>query len=273
MSNIGSSRPGVASGILSRRGVLIGLGGAAAAGVAVPLAIGSGRVQSEPPIRPPGSVPEDTFLQLCVRCGQCIKVCPNNVLQPAGLEHGFNGLWTPRVVPDWSGCEPSCNNCGQVCPTGAVRALALEEKRAARIGLAEVDCEACLPHAGRGACQLCVDECRMAGYNAIEFVRVGTRLDENGEPVEGSGYLAPVVCEDLCVGCGLCQMRCRSINVKSEKLLTDSAIRVVAGPGREDRIVSGSYRALQEERATRREQQGAAEDTSGGTEYLPDFLK
>jgi ferredoxin len=273
-SHVVAGMPAVADAGLSRRGMLIGLGGTAVAGVGVPLAIGSGRVQNEPPIRPPGSVPENEFLQLCVRCGQCVKVCPNNVLQPAGLELGFNGLWTPRVVPDWSGCEPSCNNCGQVCPTGAVRALALEEKRAARIGLAEVDCEACLPHAGRGACQLCVDECRMAGYNAIEFVRVGTRLDENGEPVEGSGYLAPVVREDLCVGCGLCQMRCRSINVKSEKLLTDSAIHVVAGPGREDRIVSGSYRALQEERTTRRrEQQGTTEDTSGGTEYLPDFLK
>ncbi len=273
MSNIDSSKPAVASGGLSRRGVLIGLGGAAAAGVGVPLAIGSGPATSDPPIRPPGSVPEDKFLPLCVRCGQCIKVCPNNVLQPAGLECGFNGLWAPRVVPDWSGCEPSCNNCGQVCPTGAVRALDLEEKRAARIGLAEVNCETCLPHAGRGACQLCVDECRMAGYNAIEFVRVGSELDENGEPVEGSGYLAPAVREDRCVGCGLCQMRCRSINVKSKKLLESSAIRVVAGPGKEDRIVSGSYRALQEERARlRRERQGATEEL-GGTEYLPDFLK
>jgi ferredoxin len=268
------SRGNCAEVNLSRRGVLVGLGGAAAAGVGMPLAIGDAHVQGEPPIRPPGSVPEDKFLQLCVRCGQCIKVCPNNVLQPAGLELGFRGLWTPRVVPDWSGCEPSCNNCGQVCPTGAVRALDLEEKRAARIGLAEVDRGLCLPHAGRGACQLCVDECRMAGYNAIEFVRVGTRLDKNGEPVEGSGWLAPAVREDLCVGCGLCQMRCRSINVKNKKLLTAIAIRVVAGPGGEDRLVSGSYRALQEERATRRrEQQGTTEDTSGGTEYLPDFLK
>ncbi len=273
-SHVVASKPAVADAGLSRRGMLIGLGGGAVAGVAVPLAVGSACVSGEPPIRPPGSVPEDKFLQLCVRCGQCIKVCPNNVLQPAGLELGFNGLWTPRVVPDWSGCEPSCNNCGQVCPTGAVRALGLEEKKAARIGLAEVNRGLCLPHAGRGACQLCVDECRMAGYNAIEFVHVGTRRDENGEPVEGSGWLAPVVREDLCVGCGLCQMRCLSITVKNKKLLTASAIRVVAGPGREDRIVSGSYRALQEERATRRrEQQGTTEDTSGGTEYLPDFLK
>jgi NAD-dependent dihydropyrimidine dehydrogenase PreA subunit len=113
----------------------------------------------------------------------------------------------------------------------------------------------------------------MAGYNAIEFVRVGGELDEKGEPVEGSGFLAPAVREDRCVGCGLCQMRCRSINVKNKKLLAASAIRVVAGPGKEDRIMSGSYRALQEQRdRQQREQQGMSEDPAG-TEYLPDFLK
>lgn len=209
----------------------------------------------------------------CASCRTCSGVCPNNVLQPAGFEHGFNALWTPKVVADWSGCEPSCNNCGQVCPTGAVRALDLEEKRAARIGLAQIDHGICLPHAGREACQLCVDECRMAGYNAIEFIRVGGQVDENGLPVEGSGYLAPIVREDRCVGCGLCQMRCRGINVKSRHVLAGSAIRVVAGQGREDRIVSGSYLALNEERARRRQEEKRVEGAPGGSDYLPDFLK
>ena len=240
--------------VFSRRGVLAGLGGAVVAGAGASLAAGgtSGGPDANPPIRPPGSVPEDRFLQLCVRCGQCIKVCPNNVLQPAGFEHGFNGLWTPKVVADWSGCEPSCNNCGQVCPTGAVRALTLDEKRAARIGLAQVDQHTCLPYAGQGSCQLCVDECRMAGYDAIEFIRVGGELDERGEPVEGSGRLAPVVREDRCVGCGLCQMRCHAINVKVKHLLKHSAIQVLAGEGKEDRIMSGSYIALRNERARQR---------------------
>jgi len=261
---------------VSRRGLLAGLGGSVVAGIGASLAVGQTpeTKSGEPPIRPPGSAPEGRFLQLCIRCGQCIKVCPNNVLQPAGFEHGFDGLWTPKVVADWSGCEPSCNNCGHVCPTGAVRALSVEEKEAARIGLAVVDRGTCLPHAGRGSCQLCVDECRMAGYDAIEFVRVGGEVDANGEPVEGSGHLAPVVREDRCIGCGLCQMRCRGINVKSERLLDHSAIRVVAGPGREDRIVSGSYRALREERIRqRREQQGHVEDAHDESAYLPDFLK
>jgi len=270
-----SSRAGNVSfeAVVSRRGVLAELGGAVVAGAGVSLAAGrtSGATDADLPIRPPGSVPEARFLQLCVRCGQCIKVCPNNVLQPAGLEHGFNGLWTPKVVADWSGCEPTCNNCGQVCPTGAVRALTLEEKRAARIGLAEVNQQMCLPYAGREACQLCVDECRVAGYDAIEFIRVGSELDQGGKPVEDSGRLAPVVRADRCVGCGLCQMRCHAINVKVKRLLPRSAIQVTAGEGKEDRIMNGSYIALRDERArsgnTEKPDQGAA------GEYLPDFLR
>ncbi len=180
-----------------------------------------------PVVRPPGSVPEPEFLRLCIRCGECYQACPNNVLQPLGLDRGLDNLWTPQVVADWSGCEPSCSNCGQVCPTGAIRALPLEEKRVARMGLAVVNQQTCLPYAGREACQLCVDECRLAGYDAFEFVRVGTELDAFGEPIEGSGFLAATVRAERCVGCGLCQTRCYRINVKSKQ-----AADLLGGRGR-----------------------------------------
>jgi len=236
----------------SRRGFLFGAAAGAAAALSIrpgPALAAVARITGSPapasdapiPIRPPGSVPEDDFLQLCIRCGECFQVCPNNVLQPMSISQGLVNLWTPEAKPDWSGCEPSCNNCGQVCPTGAIRALPLFEKRVARMGLAIVNEKTCLPLAGKEACQLCVDECTGAGYNAIEFERVGTQVDDEGFPVEGSGFLAPRVIADKCVGCGLCQMRCVGINVIEKQLLTETAIRVVAGPGNEDRLMSGSY--------------------------------
>ncbi len=255
----------------SRRAILAGLGTATAAGAGLSMVITKGAT-GEPPVRAPGSVLEEAFLQLCVRCGQCIKVCPNNVLQPAGLENGINGLWAPRVSADWSGCEPSCNNCGQACPTGAIRALSMEEKRATRMALAIVNKQTCLPHAGQSACRYCVDECTAAGYEAIEFIRVGGRVDETGQPIEGSGFLAPVVLEDKCVGCGLCQMRCRAMNVKNEHLLDRPAITIHAGPDREDRLLAGSYQQLH------RKQQLPPIEPAGDTDaptddYLPDFLR
>jgi NAD-dependent dihydropyrimidine dehydrogenase PreA subunit len=111
----------------------------------------------------------------------------------------------------------------------------------------------------------------MAGYDAIEFIRIGGEMDDKGVPVEGSGRLAPVVREDRCVGCGLCQMRCHAINVKVKQLLEHSAIQVVAGAGREDRVMSGSYIALRDEQANQRKESHSGSAAPG--EYLPDFLK
>ena len=184
------------------------------------------------PIRPPGSVPEQDFLQMCIRCGECFKACPNDVLQALGFQRSLDGHWTPHVVANWAGCESSCNACTQVCPTGAIRAIPLSEKRVCRIGLAELNLQTCLPHAGKEACQLCVDECHHAGYHAIEFTRVHTEVDAAGNSVEDSGYLAPVVLADKCVGCGLCQTRCYGINVADKHLLTESAIIIAAGAGK-----------------------------------------
>ena len=198
------------------------------------------------PVRPPGSVPENAFLQLCIRCGECFKACPNNVLQPEGFQQGLAGLWAPQVNADWAGCESSCNNCGEVCPTGAIRDLPLFEKRHARMGLAIVDEKTCLPFAGKEACDLCVQECNAAGYNAIEYINVGTEADEFGAPIEGTGLLAPVVDGAKCVGCGLCQTRCYAINVKERHVLDESAIVIFAGEGREDRMFSGSYAELRQ---------------------------
>lgn len=148
------------------------------------------------------------------------------------------------VNANWAGCESSCNACGQVCPTGAIRALPIEEKRVARMGLAVVNESTCLPFAETEACDLCVQECNAAGYEAIEYTQVGTQVDDQGLPVEGSGFLAPVVLQDKCVGCGLCQTRCYAINVKDKHLLSESAIIVEAGEGKEDRLMDGSYREL-----------------------------
>jgi ferredoxin len=269
-----ASRKAGARPSFSRRGFLFGTVGALASGAAAGAALAherAGRAESFP-IRPPGSLPERRFRQQCVRCGECFKVCPNNVLQPAGFELGLDGLWTPKAVPDWAGCKPSCNNCGQVCPTGAIRALPLEEKLAARMGLAQVNKKTCLPYAGREDCRICVDECAAAGYNAVEFVRVGGEVDDQGVPIEGSSYLAPVVLEDKCVGCGLCQTSCHSINVKGKKLLAHSAIVVSAGPGKEDRIIAGSYRDLRAERLSRTKQPQPSQPKGSGDNYLPDFL-
>ena len=246
---------------LGRRGFLSLAAGAAAAvagGAATAASVKAfGANLDDPdsprPVRPPGSVPEQEFLQMCIRCGECFKVCPNNVLQAEGFQQGLEGLWAPLVDADWAGCESSCNACGQVCPTGAIRALPMEEKKVARMGLAIVNPTTCLPLAGKEDCDLCVQECNAAGYHAIEYVQVHTEVDDDGVPLEGTGFLAPVVSADKCVGCGLCQTRCYGVNVQDKHLLEQSAIIIEAGEGKEDRLSTGSYVELREQEAKQRE--------------------
>ena len=273
-----------AASVIPRRSFLtntVGLSLGAAGGIASTFAVRAATPSDRdighgtPPVRPPGSVPEEAFLRMCVRCGQCLQACPNDVLQPSSFEGGLDRLWTPQVVANWSGCEPSCNNCGQVCPTGAIRALPLEEKRVARMGLAVVDEKACLPYAGQGDCQLCVDECTVAGYRAIEFIRVGTEIDSEGRPIAESGFLAPVVLPERCVGCGLCQVRCLGINVTKKRWLSRSAVVVQAGKGKEDRLRTGSYIALREAEKRKRQQnqRDLQRHEASGSDYLPTFLK
>lgn len=257
---------------LSRRGFLAGTAGGLAAvlGVGKVFAAGLGSDAAALPVRPPMAVPERDFLRMCVRCGLCLKACPTGILQPLGFGQGLGGLWTPRAAADRAGCDPGCNICGQVCPTGAIRDLPLAEKRAARMGLALVNEKTCLPHSGRQDCAMCVDACKTAGYDAIEFLRVHVEMDEQGMPTEDSGYFAPVVLPEKCVGCGHCQARCHRVNVLEEGLLKEAAIRVRAGGGKDDRMMRGSYRALRRARQRRRrqEQERRLQRQGGQDDYL-----
>ena len=121
-------------------------------------------------IRPPGALPEPQFLQRCAKCGQCMRVCPTNVLQPAGIEPGLEALWTPTLNNriGSSGCQLNCVACGHVCPTAAIRPISLEEKLGLaefapkgplKIGTAFIDRGRCLPWAMDSPCIVCQENC------------------------------------------------------------------------------------------------------------------
>jgi polyferredoxin len=121
-------------------------------------------------IRPPGALPEEEFLKRCIKCGQCIKICPTNVLQPAGFEGGLENLWTPILNNriGTSGCQLNCVACGQICPTSAIRPITLSEKLGVnefaeagpiKLGTAFVDHKRCLPWAMGKPCIVCEENC------------------------------------------------------------------------------------------------------------------
>lgn len=223
--------PPVQARPLSRRGFVLSAVFSAGAALATKRASANA---SRKLLRPPGSVAEDQFLDLCIRCGECFKVCPGPVLHPAGLEGGLEALWTPVAQPQHAGCHQDCNFCTQVCPTHAIRPLTLEQKRKTPMGLAKIDPALCLPHRGERDCQLCYDECEAAGYHAIQMRSIQLPIGQVPEGALSQIELedmarinAPFVDATLCIGCGLCEYRCHAALVNQQKLLPKSAVVIL----------------------------------------------
>jgi ferredoxin len=164
-------------------------------------------------VRPPGSLAENQFLDRCIRCGECMKICPTNTLQPSLTEAGVEGLWTPVLAPRIGFCEPKCVLCSRVCPTGAITEITLQQKawdaetagknNRVRLGTAFIDRSRCLPWTVAEECGLCAKACPEA-LHAINLIST-EGVDPNG--------IAKVVKQphiDLtkCVGCGACVYAC-----------------------------------------------------------------
>lgn len=173
--------------------------------------------REERPVRPPGSVSVERFLNRCTACQLCASVCPTHVLQPSSLEYGVAGLMKPHLDFAVSFCDYDCRRCGEVCPSGALDRLNLSEKRLTRVGLAQLDFTRCIVQTKRTACALCVDRCPA---KAIETVPFGENLRQ------------PQVKALLCIGCGRCEYECP---VQPQKAIT------VFGLLRETHVPKGAH--------------------------------
>ena len=198
---------------LQRRKVLTGL----ATGLAVVPLMRAAPVfaaeKNEHRVRPPGAVDESNFLARCIRCGECMKVCPNNALHPALSEAGLEGIWTPVLVPRIGYCEPSCVLCSEACPTGAIWEITAQAKgwsvgvssdtKPIHIGTAFYDRGRCLPWAMATECIVCEEWCPTSP-KAI-YLRPAEVVDAKGQTkILKQPYVDPA----RCVGCGACEYAC-----------------------------------------------------------------
>ena len=167
---------------------------------------------------------EKDFLERCIKCDQCIRACPTNVLQPALMESGLEGIWTPILNMKIGFCEVNCTLCGQVCPTGAIQRITIEEKTGIgpfvkegpiKLGTAFYDHGRCLPWSMETPCVVCEEVCPVSP-KAI-YSREVTIIKRDGNPIT---LRRPYVDPALCIGCGICEHEC--------PVTDEAAIRVSA---------------------------------------------
>ena len=204
---------------LQRRTLLASTAAGAVAIPAMRIANWPDRAYSEKVIRPPGAVEEREFLERCIRCAECMKVCPNNALHPALFEAGIEGLWTPILVPRIGYCEFSCVLCGQVCPTGAIQKIDEKQKmgigqKPISMGTAMYDQGRCLPWAMATPCIVCEEFCptspKAIWAEDVEVPKRESHYEAGGDHAKMTTIKVqrPHVDPSLCIGCGACEKVC-----------------------------------------------------------------
>ncbi|CAA6818456.1 MAG: Ferredoxin-type protein NapG (periplasmic nitrate reductase) [uncultured Sulfurovum sp.] len=171
-------------------------------------------------LRPPGALKEEDFLAACIKCGLCAEACVNRETnidrdtgkpRPGTLQMAKGGdsllIGTPFFVPTEVPCY-MCEDipCVPVCPSGALDMPSLINEKneldinKASMGLAVVHKESCIAYWGI-QCDAC--------YRACPLLDVAITLEYQKNPRTGKhAFLLPVVHDDPCTGCGLCEQAC-----------------------------------------------------------------
>jgi formate hydrogenlyase subunit 6/NADH:ubiquinone oxidoreductase subunit I len=155
-----------------------------------------------PPACPPGAGSLKRFLAACTGCGLCVSKCPSRVLRPSFARYGLRGLMVPFMDYEVSYCQYDCALCLDLCPTGALRRMPLDEKKLAQIGVASLVQDQCIVFTHGTPCGACAEHCPTGSVRMV--VREGS-----------PGPSEPIFDESICIGCGACHRICPALPEKA----------------------------------------------------------
>jgi ferredoxin len=150
-------------------------------------------------VSPPGSVSIARFNEKCTACNLCVSACPAQVLQPSWFEYGVIGMFQPRLDTVTAYCTYECTICGEVCPTGAILPLPLNEKKLTQLGKAKFVKENCVVETQKTECGACSEHCPTKAVHMIPY----------------KGLFLPEVRDQYCIGCGACEYSCPTVPYKA----------------------------------------------------------
>lgn len=90
-------------------------------------------------IRPPGAVAETDLQAVCLRCHQCLDICPEKAITSAHLGSGWGSVATPVLA----GACTLCMKCTEKCPSGALARIKAGEARMGTAAVVEKECIGC----------------------------------------------------------------------------------------------------------------------------------
>jgi ferredoxin len=144
-------------------------------------------------VLPPGAKSLAHFQSHCTACHLCVANCPDQVLRPSITRHGLAGFLQPYQDFSVSFCSYNCSNCSQICPTGAIQPISVEERRLVRTGTAEFFRGRCIVKTEGTSCGACSEHCPTQAVHMVPWK---------------NGLTIPEVDPDLCIGCGGCEFIC-----------------------------------------------------------------
>lgn len=147
-------------------------------------------------IIPPGALSYAHLIKYCTGCHECMRSCPAQLITIKVAAFKGRAPMLPQIVYKKGFCPPECSICAEVCPSAAIVANDIAERKLIKYGSTYLDKKLCVAFANNEACDVCKEKCPTKAIKLLDGKEYGVDV------------LIPHVEPLLCTGCGACEFSC-----------------------------------------------------------------